>query len=157
MLLKDETNNNNLKKNLLGNNIQWCKRPVIFGVQYKVKMDAGCTLITWFEKGRVHSFLGFQYFLCAHLVCKASALWADAFYMSICPNVCVCVCLSVCLFTFEVPFKHLFAPTSQSWMSKTFRYSESLGKINGKKWYHIWKLLLMKGVKLLHNFFLLQI
>ena len=28
---------------------------------------------------------------------KASALWADAFYKSICPSVCVFVCLSVCL------------------------------------------------------------
>ena len=26
---------------------------------------------------------------------KASALWADAFYKSICPSVCVFVCLSV--------------------------------------------------------------
>ena len=29
-------------------------------------------------------------------VFKASALWADAFYKSICPSVCLCVCLSVC-------------------------------------------------------------
>ena len=39
---------------------------------------------------------------------KASALWADAFYKSKCPSVRV----SVRLFTFEVPFKCLFAPTS---------------------------------------------
>ena len=31
---------------------------------------------------------------------KASALWADAFYKSICPYVCVSVCVCVCLFTF---------------------------------------------------------
>ena len=43
---------------------------------------------------------------------KASALWADAFYKSKCPYVCVCVCVSVCLFTFEVPFNGLCAPTS---------------------------------------------
>ena len=43
---------------------------------------------------------------------KASALWAHAFYKSKCPYVCLCVCLSVCVFTFEVPFKRLFAPTS---------------------------------------------
>ena len=54
----------------------------------------------------------------------------------------------VCLFTSEVLFKRLFAPTSQSRMSKKFRDSESLGKSNGKKWSHIWKLLLIKGVKL---------
>ena len=44
---------------------------------------------------------------------KASALWANAFYMSICPQVCVCLCLSVCSL-FEVPFKRLFAPHSMS-------------------------------------------
>ena len=49
----------------------------------------------------------------------------------------LCVCVSVCLFTFEVPFNGLFAPTSRSRMSKMFRDSESLGKSNGKKWSHI--------------------
>ena len=40
---------------------------------------------------------------------------ADAFYKSICPN--------VYLFTFIVPFKRLFAPTSQSQISKkNFRF-----------------------------------
>ena len=39
--------------------------------------------------------------------------------------------------TFEVPFKRLFAPTSQSWMSNIFRESESLGKSSGKKWSQI--------------------
>ena len=55
---------------------------------------------------------------------KASALWADAFYKSICPYVCV--------FTFEVPFNSLFAPTSRSRMSNIFRDSEFLGKSNGR-------------------------
>ena len=36
--------------------------------------------------------------------------------LSVCPS----VCLSVCLFTFEVPFNGLFAPTSQSPMQKKF-------------------------------------
>ena len=54
--------------------------------------------------------------------------------LSISRNVRPSVCLFVCLFTLEVPFKRLFAPTSQSWMSKIFRESESLGKIAGKKW-----------------------
>ena len=40
------------------------------------------------------------------------------------------VCLSVRLFTFDVPFKRLFAPTSQSRMSNIFRDSESLEKSN---------------------------
>ena len=53
------------------------------------------------------------------LVFKASALWADAFYKSKCPFVCLFVC--VCVFTFEVPFNGLFAPTSRSRMSNMFR------------------------------------
>ena len=47
-------------------------------------------------------------------------------------SVRLCVRLSICPFTFEVPFKRLFAPTSQSQMSNIFRDSESLGKGNGK-------------------------
>ena len=74
---------------------------------------------------------------------KASALWADAFYKLICPYVCV----SVCLFTFEVPFNGLFAPTSRRWMSNIFRDSESLGKSNGKKWSHIQTFLFESGLK----------
>ena len=77
-------------------------------------------------------------------VFKASALWADAFSKSICPYVCVCVCL----FTFEVPFNGLFAPTSQSRMSNIFRDSESLGKSNGKKWSNIRTFLFASGLKL---------
>ena len=46
--------------------------------------------------------------------------------------VCLCVFVSVCLFTFEVPFNGLFAPTSRSRMSNIFRDSESLGKSNEK-------------------------
>ena len=53
-------------------------------------------------------------------------------------SVCLSVCLSVCVFTFEVPFKRLFAPTSPSQMSNIFRDSESLGKSNGKKWSQNW-------------------
>ena len=62
-------------------------------------------------------------------------------------NVRVSACLSVCVFTFEVPFKRLFVPTSQSRMSKNFRDSEFSVKSNGKKWSHFQKLLLIKGVK----------
>ena len=72
---------------------------------------------------------------------KASTLWANAFYKTICPYVCVC------LFTFEVLFKCLFALTSWNWMSKISRDSESLGKSNEKRWSQIWKFLLIKGVK----------
>ena len=55
-----------------------------------------------------------------HVIFKASALWADAFYKSKCPYVCLFVCVFVCLFTFEVPFNGLFAPTSRSRMSNIF-------------------------------------
>ena len=79
---------------------------------------------------------------------KASALWADAFYKSICPSVRLCVCL----FTFEVPFNGLFAPISWSRMSNIFRDSESLGKSNGKKWSQIWTFLLFENcLKLLRK------
>ena len=67
--------------------------------------------------------------------------------LSISQFVHMCVCFCVGLFTFEVPFKHLFAPTSWNRLSKIFRDSESLGKSNKKKWSQIWKLLLIKGVK----------
>ena len=52
----------------------------------------------------------------------------------VCVSVWMSVCLFVCVFTFEVPLKRLFAPTSQSRMSNIFGDSESLGKSNGKKW-----------------------
>ena len=64
---------------------------------------------------------------CKSYIFKASAFWADAFYKSKCPSVCLCV------HTFDVPFKRLFFPTSQSWMSKVLRDLESLGKRNRKK------------------------
>ena len=62
------------------------------------------------------------------------------------PSVRVSVCLSV--FTFEVPFKRLFAPTSQSRMSNIFRESESFGKRNGKKWSQIWTFFVWKWSKI---------
>ena len=37
---------------------------------------------------------------------------------------------------FEVPFKHMFSPTSQSRMFNIFRDSEALVRCNGKKWSH---------------------
>ena len=57
--------------------------------------------------------------------------------------------VSFCLF--ESPFKRFFAPTLQSQLSEIFRDSESLGKNNEKKCSHIWKLLLIKGVKWLRK------
>ena len=75
----------------------------------------------------------FTYLGPSRLLFKALALWADGFYKSKCPSVCRCVCV----FTFEVQFKRLFAPTSRSRMSNIFRDSVSLGKSNGKKWSQI--------------------
>ena len=51
------------------------------------------------------------------------------------------------------PFKRLFAPTSRSPMSKFFFNFGILGGKYGKKWGQIWKLVLIKVVKLPHNFF----
>ena len=62
-------------------------------------------------------------------------------------SVCLAVCVSVCVFTFELPFNGLFAPTSQSRMSNIFRDSESLGKSNGKKWSQIWTFLFKNCLK----------
>ena len=61
------------------------------------------------------------------LVFKASTLWADAFYKSKCPCVCVSVGAPVRVFTFEVLFKRLFAPTYQSW--KFLEIRNPLGKV----------------------------
>ena len=63
-------------------------------------------------------------------------------------SVCLSLCPSVCVFTFEVPFKRLFAPTSQSRMSNIFRDLESLGKSNKKKWFQIWTFLFESCLKL---------
>ena len=65
-------------------------------------------------------------------------------YLSICPSVCPCVRV----FTFEVPLKCLFAPTSWSQMSNFWRDSESLGKSNGNRWSQIWTFLFGSGQKL---------
>ena len=55
--------------------------------------------------------------------------------------------LSVCLFTFEVPFKRLCAPTFRSRMSNIVRDLESLGKSNGKKWSQVWTFLFENCLK----------
>ena len=68
--------------------------------------------------------------------------------LSISRNVRLSVCPSVCVFTFEVLFKRLFAPTSQSRMSNIFRHPESLGKSNGKKWSQILTFLFESCLKL---------
>ena len=77
-------------------------------------------------------------------VFKSLALWADAFYKL----KCLSVCPSVRVFTFEVPFKSLFALTSWSWMSNIFRVLESLGKSNEEKWSQIKTFLFEKCLKL---------
>ena len=54
-------------------------------------------------------------------------------------------------FTFEVPLNGLFAPTSRSRMCNIFRYSESLGKSNERKWSNIWTFLFGSDLKLPHK------
>ena len=73
--------------------------------------------------------------------------------LSINQNVHMFVCLSVCLFTFEVPFNGLFAPTSRSQMSNILRDSESLEKSNGKNWSHILTFMFGSGLKLVRKNF----
>ena len=73
---------------------------------------------------------------------KELALWADSFYRLKCPYVFLFVWLSICPPHFLTPFNGLFAATFWSPTSKLFRNSESLGESNGKKWSHIWTILL---------------
>ena len=68
--------------------------------------------------------------------------------LSVLLSICLSVCLSVSVFTFQVPFKCLFSPTSRSRMSNIFRDSESLGKSNWKKWSQIGTFLFGSGLKL---------
>ena len=63
-----------------------------------------------------------------------------------------CVCPSVCSLL-EVPFKRLFAPTSQCTICKLFRDSESLGKSNVKKGSRARNFLLANGLKSLNQYF----
>ena len=98
----------------------------------------------WDDCRTAPATLGLLTFMFFNYVFKASALWDDAFYKSIYSSVCP----SVCVFTVEVPFKRLFAPTSQCLISNIFRDSESLGKSNGKKCSQIWNFLLWSGLKL---------
>ena len=72
-----------------------------------------------------------------NLISKPSALWA--------------ICPSVCLFTFEVPFKRFFTPTSWSRMSNIFRDSDFLEKSSEKKWSKIWNFLFGNGLKSPHT------
>ena len=117
--------------------LTWASLPGLCWASHSTGMDCVFTLhsVAAFITAIIH-YLQFQYWQ-LHPIFKASALWADAFYKLKCPSACPCVRLSVRLsvrvFTFEVPFKRLFAPTSQSRMPNIFRDSESLGKTNGKK------------------------
>ena len=84
---------------------------------------------------------------------KESALWADSFYKSKCPSVFPSVPLSIRLLPFVVPLQCLFAPSSQSRISITFRDSELFGKSNEKKWSQIGKLSQINKRKIAAQFF----
>ena len=84
---------------------------------------------------------------------KESALWADSFYKSKCPSVCPSVPLSIRLLPFDVPLQCLFAPSSQSRISITFRDSELFGKSKEKKWSQIGKLSQINKRKIPAHFF----
>ena len=73
--------------------------------------------------------------------------WPSGPMLSISRFVRLSLCLFVRVFTFEVPFKCLFAPPSWSRMSNIFRDSESLGKSNEKKWSQMWTFLFGIGLK----------
>ena len=82
--------------------------------------------------------------LCNTQLCNRLIKWFIHYVILLICILCVCVCL----FTFEVRFKRLFAPTSWSQMSKIFSDSESLGKGNGNKWSQIWKPFTNTGCKI---------
>ena len=85
-----------------------CIASICFGPNHSGKKMLGQNLDFW---------KSYFLFLRWNWVFKTSALWADAFYKLKCPSVCPCVCPSICVFTFEVPFKRLFAPTYRSRLS----------------------------------------
>ena len=94
------------------------------------------------SKGKVILWSGLRFFLKNGL----KSLRRDFFFLQI-------------FFHSITPFKRFFAPTSQSPMSKLLKFSKSLGKNYDQKWSKIWKLLLVKIVKITPKklFFLWQI
>ena len=54
--------------------------------------------------------------------------------------VCQCVCVSMCVFTFDVPFKRLFAQLPKVGCQKFLEFWNPCKKSNGKKLSQIWKL-----------------
>ena len=70
-------------------------------------------------------------------------------FVNMCVRVCVCpsVCLYVCFFTFEVPFKRLFAP---HFLKSDVKNFERLGILGEKLWKKVvsdWKTFTNKGCK----------
>ena len=96
----------------------------------------------------LHVYFHFHHYLHIHLHFQSISPLGQCFLSR---NVRLCVCpsvrLFVCVFTFEIPFERLFAPTSWSWMSNIFIDSESFEKSNGKKWSQIWTFLFENCLK----------
>ena len=78
--------------------------------------------------------------------CKIATLFFFIFFLQILPY-----WGGFLVLVFLTPFNGLLPPTSQSPMCNFFRFSKSLGKSNGKKWYQIWKHFLIQGVQLLQR------
>ena len=70
--------------------------------------------------GHSSVMLGWSWTNLSVLGCQFSKHRPSGPMLSISQNVHMCVCVFVCLFTFEVPFNGLFAPTSRSRMSNIF-------------------------------------
>ena len=83
---------------------------------------------------------------------KALALWVHAFYKLICPYLCVSVCLSVCVSVhFWVTVKML-PPLPEVGCQQILEIRNLRNFLsNKKKWSQIWKLLLIKNVKLMRK------
>ena len=131
-----------------------------FELNHGRRKNCGWFILEALPKKRIINILGenmkkHEKFTLAQIYQSLSHLWylfskhrPSGPMLSISWNVRLCVRVFVSVFTFEVPFKRLFAPTSRSRMSNIFRDSESLGKSSGKKWSHIWTFLFENCLKL---------
>ena len=74
------------------------------------------------------------------------------FFLHIMAHMCawVCVCLSVCVFTFEVPFKHLFPPLPEVGCPKFLELLNPWGKVMERSSLRIENLKIVFGLIMPH-------